>query len=381
MKKIIARRYRNHDRPHLGWSVNYRQDGKRSRRFFEKRVDAENFARAKNEERLRDGLRGANFSTALRVEAQEAVEALKPYGKTIRDAVAHYAAYLKASERSCTAVELVGKLLEAKESDGASKRHVDDIRSRLGVFAKAFDGRMVATITSSEIDHWLRSLAVAPITRNHYRRLVILAFNHAKREGYVTENPAIATAKVKEHTTVGILTVDETAGLLESATNDVLPFIAIGAFAGLRRAEIERLDWSEVNFESDLIEVTSAKSKTATRRLVKIEPNLREWLLPYRKHAGSVVRSDTFRKSFEQARAAAGITDWKNNALRHSFGSYHIAHLKNAAATALEMGHVNASITFKHYRELVKPKDAALYWNLVPSVSASEKVVQMSAPR
>jgi hypothetical protein len=53
----------------------------------------------------------------------------------------------------------------------------------------------------------------------------------------------------------------------------------------------------------------------------------------------------------------------------------------NAVASALEMGHTNAAITFAHYRELVKPSDAALYWNLVPSVSASEKVVPMSAPR
>ena len=33
------------------------------------------------------------------------------------------------------------------------------------------------------------------------------------------------------------------------------------AFAGLRRAELERLDWLDVHFDADLIEVTAAKAR------------------------------------------------------------------------------------------------------------------------
>ena len=123
--------------------------------------------------------------------------------------------------------------------------------------------------------------------------------------------------------------------MLESATPDVLPYLAIGFFAGLRRAEIERLDWSEIDFESGLIEVTAQNAKTAQRRLVTMQPNLREWLLPLRKHKGNVTPSNCFRELFEQAREAAGIAEWPDNALRHSFASYHLAHFKNAASTAL----------------------------------------------
>src|SRR5262249_39639006 len=163
-----------------------------------------------------------------------------------------------------------------------------------------------ATIKSAEIDDWLRSLAVSAVTRNHYRRLILLAFNFAVQRGYATDNPAEKTAKAKERGgDIGILTVTQTARLLESAAPDVLPYIAIGLFAGLRRAEIDRLDWSEIDFESNLIEVTAEKAKAARRRLVTMQPNLREWLLPIRKHRGSVV-SENFRKRFEQARVAAG---------------------------------------------------------------------------
>jgi integrase len=69
-----------------------------------------------------------------------------------------------------------------------------------------------------------------------------------------------------------------------------------------------------------------------------------------------------------------------DNALRHSFASYHLAHFKNAAATALELGHHNAIVTLAHYRELVRPKEAGRYWNLKPA-KRSRKIVQIEAAR
>src|SRR2546430_16070985 len=50
-----------------------------------------------------------------------------------------------------------------------------------------------------------------------------------------------------------------------------------------------------------------------------------------------------------------------------SCASYHLAHFKNAASTALELGHHESRITFAHYRELVKPKEAERYWNIMPT--------------
>ena len=182
-------------------------------------------------------------------------------------------------------------------------------------------------------------------------------------------NPAEKTAKAKEpHTKIGTLTVNEAARLLESATPDVLPYLAIGLFAGLRSSEIERLHWSEIDCERGLIKVDAKKGRnTALRRLVTIQPNLREWLISFHKHGGNVTPENGFRQSFEQACAAAGIVDWPYNALRHSFASYHLAHFKNAASTALELGHQDSRITFAHYRELVRPKDAERYWNVKPA--------------
>jgi integrase len=379
MNKHKVRPYRDSQRPHLKFVVNTKEGGKRKRSFFETKGAAQTFAGQKDIELLNTGMEGAQFPSALRVMASQAAATLSPFGKTILDAVNFYLPHLQASNRTCTINALVDELIEAKKADGASERYLGDLRSRLGQFTAGFDGKNVSEFTSSEIDHWLRSLGVASTTRNNFRRVLIVAFNFAVDRGYCITNPAKKSAKAKEITKApGILNVGQAARLLESASADVLPYIAIGLFAGLRRAEIERLDWSEIDFDSGLIEVTAQNSKTAERRHVTMQPNLREWLLPLRKHKGNVTSGETLRKGFDEARVAAGIIDWPDNALRHSFASYHMAHFRNAAETALQLGHIDSRITFRHYRELVKPKEAERYWNIKPCAGA-KKVVTFAA--
>src|SRR5262249_16805841 len=155
----------------------------------------------------------------------------------------------------------------------------------LGQFSESFGDRLVSEIQCHEIDQWLRGLSVSPVTRNNSRRVLRTAFSFAVARKYCMDNPVVKTAKAKEiEGTVGILTVAETARLLEAANADLVPFIAIAAFAGLRRAEAERLDWSEVDLESGLITVQAIKAKSARRRFVKIRSNLARWLVPYAAH-------------------------------------------------------------------------------------------------
>jgi len=362
----------------LKWVVDGSMNGKRVRRFFATKQEAETYCAMKNTELLNKGIEGAQFPTSLRIMAQEGAEQLKPFGKTIADAVDHYHRYLEANQRSCTAQRCVDELLKTKRADGKSKRYLNDLAYRLGRFAMAFPNQMLSTITTAQIDDWLRVLDLSPQSRQNFRRVTYSLFEFAMSRGYAVENPVGKTARVRVvGTAPGILTVSETARLLEAASPDILPCLAIGAFAGLRRAELERLDWSEVDFESGLIQVKAEKSKTAQRRFVPLQPNLREWLLPLRQHKGNVMPED-FRRQFEAVREAAGIMKWPDNALRHSFASYHLAHFKNAASTALELGHHDSRVTFAHYRELVKPKEAARYWQIKPSASASRKVVAFS---
>jgi integrase len=354
----------------------------RDRQFFKEKIEAETFLKQKLAEQQNYGIEGMAFSLRQRAEYSECAEKLAPFNATLRDAVNFYLPHLQATNRSCTAKQLVDEILSGKKADGASHRYIQDLRSRLNQFAATFNGKPVAKITTTDIDQWLRDLTnlkgkpVAPTTRNNFRRILNVAFNIARDRGYCIDNPVAKSAKAKViESAAGILTVEEMSRLLGNASEKLIPSIAIGAFAGLRRAELERLDWKEIDLESRLIEVTACKAKSARRRFIKIKPNLLLWLKRYAKPNGSVAPPN-FRKLLERAQKAAGIQDWPNNALRHSFASYYLGHFKKAGAAelALEMGHTSASLVFQHYRELVKPKDAKRYWNIVPE-SGSEKIV------
>jgi integrase len=206
--------------------------------------------------------------------------------------------------------------------------------------------------------------------------VLVVAFNFAHLRGYCVANPAAKSAKAKViDAAAGILTVDELSRLLANTPEELVPYVAIGAFAGLRRAELERLDWKEIDLTEGLIEITANKAKSARRRFVTIQPNLSLWLTPHMQLSGPVTPAG-YAKHFERARAAAGIRNWPNNALRHSFASYYLAHFKKAGAAelALEMGHTNTNLVFQHYRQLVKPNEAKRYWALTPAAKATNVV-------
>ena len=317
------------------------------------------------------------FPSSLRVMAQHGMEKLRPFGKTISDAVDFYLNHLEATERSVPLRTAMKELIENRRLSGASKRYCYDLGLRIGRFCTAFPDRTIAEITTAEVDDWLSGLGLAPVTRNTFRRDLRTLFSFAATRRYCIENPVVQTTKAKEiDGDIQILTVDQTAKLLECAETDTLPFWALGAFAGLRVSEMERLDWAQVDFESNLIEVKARHSKTAKRRLVMMQPNLTAWLTPYMTRRGKVCPQN-LRKCIEADRDKAGLRkNWPANALRHSFGSYHLACFNDAAALALQMGN-SPQVIFKHYRELVKPKQAALYWQIKPCVSAGAKIVAL----
>jgi integrase len=367
--KVNGRRYYCVTTPKLG--------GGRNRRFFKDKAEAETFVQFAKVQQENYGTAALSIPDALRVEAIECAELLQPFGVTLRDAARFYAAHLKAITGSRKVSEVVADLLAARTADGMSRRYLGDLRWRLGRFALSFGKEMIAAISASRIDQWLRGLGVGAATRNTFRRRVAVLFNFARRRGYVTENPVADVERAKERETeIEILSVSQVARLLLSASSDMLPFWAIGAFAGLRRAEIERLTWSEIDFDAGVIEVKASKSKTASRRLVTIQPNLRAWLAPYRTRSGRVSPVNLQRKIFEDRERAGLRAGWPQNALRHSFGSYYLAQFNDAAKLALEMGNSPATI-FRHYRQLVKPKDAERYWKIMPAV-AGKKVIQFA---
>jgi integrase len=359
---------------------------KKGRKFFKTRAEAEAEAFRQRTLLERHSREAVGMSQREMSEVIHARKTLAEFGETISDAVKFRVDYLERVRRhGITVSELTKEVLEAKRSDGLSAHYLGMLGHYFKRFCRDFGNRAIVGITVEELDNWLRSLPVSPKTRENYRTNIGVAFSHAERRRIIDHNPIRYTAKPKLiDRPPEIFSVDELRSLLEAATRtapDVVPMLAIGAFAGLRNAEIKRLEWEEVDLVRGHIEVKAAKAKSARRRFVQIQPNLAAWLQPYTGLTGHVVPPGE-RDRLSAVRAAAGLARWPKNGLRHSFASYHLERFKNQNALALEMGHTNSMMIFNHYRELVLPEEADRYWKIGPSVEA-EKVVafrQSSSP-
>ena len=205
------------------------------------------------------------------------------HGKTIGDAVEFYLDYLERIRRcSVTVADLAKEVLEAKRKDGMSATYLADLKKRFARFCADFGERKIAEITVEHLDNWLRALPGSPKSRANYRANVGVLFSYAERQRMIDTNPILHTARPKlPDNPPEIFTVDELMALLNAAARhapDVVPMLVTGAFSGLRDAEIKRLDCSEVDQKRGHVEVKARKAKPTRRRIIEIQPNLREWL-------------------------------------------------------------------------------------------------------
>ena len=367
-RKHVLKAVKYHHHPTLNWTVaGHYLNGKRVRRFFATEEEANTFIQQQTVIRENLGARALAVPHELHVEAIDCSDKLRPWGRSLTDATEFYIRHLKVTSRSCTAEELLPRFLKAKEADGGGVRYLRDLRTRLGRFSRDLGPVLLSAITPGKLDDWLRGLGLSPQSRINFRRVLHVFFEFARKAGHVEVNPVTETVKPrKADGEVAIFTPAEAKALLNAAASqdpEILPFLAVGLFAGLRVAELERLDWRDIHLDRNFIEVRASASKTASRRLVKIEPNLAAWLAPHAKPSGPLTPPN-LRCRRDAVRTAAGLAKWPDNVMRHSFGSYHLAHFQDAARTALEMGHRSTEMVFRHYREIVAPEDAAQYWSI-----------------
>ncbi len=331
-----------------------------------------------------DLLKGVGVS--LSQVAREYVEAFKILRRQplIAEAAKHYAAYLER-QRVMHAVKFpaaVDEFLKAIKAHGRSARYIEDCTSRLSRAAKAFRGYL-QRITSSDIEAWLDSIKVTGRTRNNYRATLCTLFSFARSRGYLPRNErteAELTMKASDRGgEIGIYTPAELSVMLTGIEQKFLPLVALGALAGLRTAEIHRLQWQDIDFHGGHIVVGKRKAKTGQRRIVPILRALRAWLEPHAQATGSVVPqywgNAPLLRAFRQALKPLKV-EMVQNGLCHSFASYRLAAVHSADQVALEMGNSPRKL-FQNYRGLVTPAQAHKWFSVMPARPG--KVVSIQA--
>jgi len=303
---------------------------------------------------------------ALHVAVEEHAQAIAKLGKaTLREAVEFFLRHNRSDVVRLTLAEIADHFAKSREQSGLSAHYVSQCRKIVGDLAKAFPGQTLPDLKTAELDAWLGGLPYAPKTKNGMRIILVACGNWAEGRGYLIKggSPFPAMVRYKEtKSAVAIFTPENITELLTKADNTLRPFLALGAFAGLRMAELQRLDWKEIDLDRGFITVDASKAKTRQRRLVPISDNLKLWLTPCKQAIGPVCVHQ--RPQIAAAKLCEGV-QWQENGLRHSFISYRLAILHDTARVALEAGN-SPEVIFSHYRELVTPETATAWFSVKP---------------
>lgn len=351
------------------FQVEINHNGKRIRQTLDTLARAKTYAEQQQIHLRNEGVAALQLTAKQRQDALDAIRVLS--GTPLLEAAKFYVRHHKPTGGVRTVKELMDEYHETKRKANRRPATLGDIRSRIGSLARSFGDRHVHTLTTSEIVEWLDKHTSSPISRDNYRRNFVAFFNYARKVGLIELNPAQnIEIPEKDEKLPEIYTPHEVERILNAAQHvkkRMVPMYAIGFFAGLRTAELAQLDWSSVDLDARLITVRPETAKKRRQRHIAISDNLLVWLATHRRSSGRVAPADAVvRRWRPKILKEAQVKRWLHNGMRHSFASYHLAKHQDPGRTALDLGHTSPTIVFDHYRNLVKPAEAAQYWEIRP---------------
>jgi len=373
-------------------------DGKRCRETFSKLREAQR--RINEIERLK----GKGVRIALKAEvavdesAQYAVNLLTAKGitKPLSIVVDEYVAAHEALGASGSIVQackayasnqdkivpittsnLVDDYERYLKGQKVSQDHLDKtVKIYLKRFAADLPGA-VSEITLKDLQNWRATFTTGPRTINNYCNAVKALFNYAQDHNHLRKDRKTEASSLKDieepSTEANPFSIEEMAILLTGVDEKSLPYVVLGAFAGIRTAEQKRLRWDKhVRWDTGYFDLTGNVTKKKLRRLVPILPAAAAWLAPYKNHKGLILE-EVHPERHPTEILTEHQLGWRHNGLRDAFGSNRAAILKNLNQVAMEMGN-SPDMVIESYREVVTEEHALKFWNLTPD--EAKKIVK-----
>lgn len=369
--------YRNGSAGKYEYIVSWVNETGRQRKSFRDEVQAHQRAEEIVDDLKRGFVLRQDISSEKAALLSEYEKLLAEHGATIGDAVRFFITHKAAqAKKQILAIEAVPEYLK-KFSDTKS-RHYRTAKSILFKFGRSFN-KTLDKITVKELDNYFKGLSTEGKTRNNHLCYVRTFFKWAQEWGEYLPEGKLEIDKIKEpypekKKKPDLYTAEEMQRLLVNADAKFIPYLAIGAFAGVRSSEVCRLTWEDIRFDQKAIRLGPEITKTQSGRLALMPDNLITWLNSYKgEKKGKVVPypEDQLHKYTPGIAEAAGV-EWKRNALRKGYISCRMAEADaDADSVAKQCGNSRAMVETV-YKLLVMPEDAKRWFAIVPK----EKVVK-----
>ena len=366
------------------YKLDYKLAGRRMRRFFKNREDAEAEMKRIEQERKRYGDLFARYRESEKIEMLLAYEKAREAGIGLMATIQEVIKAKQEGEECSTVGTLVRKFLRERREMGNRENSMKTLSCAIERFAENLWNEPISAINRQCVLDFLmhgkklNGQAWHTRTKRGYLRDIKGFLNWCVVEREIEFSPAESirpmrftdAERLDQETRKEILTLDETERLMAACVEhapELTPRVAIMLFAGLRAGrEAEGVLMENIDFNTGLLHVRPSRAKDRHSRYVAMPENLVQWL-NWSFEQGYTLPVSGWRRRWDELRKRVELfgDDWPANATRHSFASY-LLDMEGEEATVKALGHGTDDMLFQHYRTLVKPGSGAGYFNIKP---------------
>jgi len=350
--------------------VAWKSSAGRQRRFFSDEVQAHLRA-----EELIDDLEGG-VAYRREITAERAMDIalceklLEPYKATLLEAVNFYVAgQVKKTSLQVMAADAVVEYL--KKFPDQESRHYKTAKSHLTKFGRHFQ-KTLDKIVIAELDEYFTSISKVGKTQNGHLGYAKTFFKWAQEYRHYLPDGKMEIDKLRAYPEKkkrpDLYEPEDLEKLMLATPNEMIPYMAIGAFAGVRSAELCRLKWSDMRYDAKRIWLGPEITKTGSGRLPIIHDNLAKWLSAYKgDRTGNIcphIEKDVHHYTRDIAQKAG--LKWKKNALRKGYISSRMAQPDASVGAVAEICGNSPEVIKSNYQGLVLPEYAEKWFSIIP---------------
>lgn len=264
---------------------------------------------------------------------------------------------MQESERTVSFAQAVQYSLDSR-----SKRRpgtLADLRSYTGRMLRHenWAQKPLRSITTQECRKLLGELfGHSPTTYRKGRSILHSIFSYGRRQGWCSANPVadIEVPTVCEQK-IEILKPQEINRLRKTCLHEyremVVP-VTLMLWCGIRPGEVRRMRWEDIDWKEGVAYIEPRVSKTGGARIVELRGAARFLRPPEGSDPQGLIAPPSWDKRWRLLRKQAGLLDWQQDKLRHTFASMHLRHYRNPALLQAEMGHRNSDLLRTRYLNL-----------------------------
>ncbi len=188
-----------------------------------------------------------------------------------------------------------------------------------------FGDEPLDSISTRQIDRYLtrrRNLdGVTTSTTNRYLATLKTLFKTACNWDYITQNPTSRIKMLKEQNRVpNALNDRELEALIAECPQRIRSVVILAADTGMRRSELQRLAWRDVDFEA--VTVTVRQSKNKDYRVIPMTDRVRSLLMQLKPQLTEpqqlVIEFGDIKRSLHSAGVRANVGHVHLHMLRHT---------------------------------------------------------------